>query len=191
MKPKQTLSKLNNLMKQLTFTAAEARQFDVHPSSLSYYVKTGDLERIGHGIYKDPHRVTHIEFQWEDLAYTVKIIPNGVVCLISALAYYQLTEEIPRLHWIAISHSTSTVKRKGVKTVRVRNMELGKTEVKIGEATLPIFDQERTIIDAFRYLSKEIAIKALKSALKPGHKPKVSLIKLKNYGLPLIPTYLR
>lgn len=43
----------------------------------------------------------------------------------------------------------------------MRNVDLEKTRIAIGEYKVQIFDRERCIIDAFRYLSKEIAIKAL------------------------------
>jgi hypothetical protein len=43
----------------------------------------------------------------------------------------------------------------------MRNTDLGKTHITLGEYNVQIFDRERCIIDAFRYLSKEIAIKAL------------------------------
>jgi len=47
--------------------------------------------------------------------------------------------------------------------VRMRNITLGRVKIKIGEYNIRIFDRERCIIDAFRYLSYEIAIKALKA----------------------------
>ena len=90
---------------------------------------------------------------------------GGVVCLISALAIYDLTEEIPRKHWIAIPHGTSVKASRKQKIVRYRNMELGKTEMNLEGTIVPIFDRERTIIDAFRLLSRETAIKALKAAI--------------------------
>jgi len=43
----------------------------------------------------------------------------------------------------------------------MRNIDLGKKDIAIGEYNVQIFDRERCIVDAFRYLSKEIAIKAL------------------------------
>jgi hypothetical protein len=36
---------------------------------------------------------------------------------------------------------------------------------------LPIFDRERTIVDAFRYLGRETALKALKKALTRRRHP--------------------
>jgi len=73
------------------------------------------------------------------------------------LALYELTDEMPREHWIAVPHSTTAPKRAGTRIVRMREMTIGKTTYTIGQETVVIFDRERTIIDAFRYLSKEIA----------------------------------
>ena len=55
----------------------------------------------------------------------------------------------------------------------MRNLELGQTEIHVGKNLLKIFDRERTVVDAFRYLSQEVAIKALQAYLRPtaNHKP--------------------
>jgi hypothetical protein len=44
----------------------------------------------------------------------------------------------------------------------MRNTDLGKETITIDEYKVHIFDRERTIVDAFRYLSKQIALKALR-----------------------------
>ncbi len=48
----------------------------------------------------------------------------------------------------------------------MRNAELGATTTKLGDVHVRIFNRERTVVDAFRYLDKEIAIKALKAYLQ-------------------------
>ena len=116
--------------------------------------------------YKNPSA-----FRFEDLIEAAYSVKEGVVCLISALAVYELTEEIPRQHWIAIRHDTSVKSKRGIKILRYRNIALGKTEIVLEGVKIPIFDRERTIIDAFRLLSRETAIKALKAAItKEGKK---------------------
>lgn len=63
----------------------------------------------------------------------------------------------------------------------MRNVELGRQEIQIGGSRVAIFDRERCVIDAFRYLSQEIAIKALKAYLfESSEKP--DLHKLSNYS---------
>jgi predicted transcriptional regulator of viral defense system len=101
---------------------------------------------------------------------------------VSALAIYDLTEEIPRQHWIAIGHGTSARGGRQIKIVRFRNLKLGKTEIDLEGVTIPIFDRERTIVDAFRLLSRETAIKALKAAIAKGGKNRLDLVKLEAYA---------
>lgn len=94
---------------------------------MSYYVKTHRIERIGHGVYRGVESTIAVDFQWEDLIIMAKSIPQGVICLISALALYELTEEMPREHWIAVPHSTTAPKRAHTRIVRMRDMNTGKT----------------------------------------------------------------
>ncbi|MFO2565665.1 type IV toxin-antitoxin system AbiEi family antitoxin domain-containing protein [Legionella pneumophila serogroup 1] len=185
---------MKDLFARPVFCAAEAREAGIHPSRLSYYVKTNRIERIGHGVYRGVESTVDADFQWEDLIIIAKSIPQGIVCLVSALALYELTDEMPRDHWIAVPHSTTAPKRDHTRIIRMRDMETGKTLYTIGRETVVIFDRERTIIDAFRYLSKEIAIKALKAAVSGRATKKLDIKKLqqyaRNFGLNLEPYIL-
>jgi len=173
---------LKKLLKKSLFLASEARKVGIHPSRLSYYVKIKLIERMGRGVYRGIHSAVNTDFQWEDLVLTVKSIPKGIVCLVSALAVYDLTEEIPRQYWIAIPHATTAPKRDNTRFVRMRDMRTGKRRIKLGEETIVIFNQERTIIDAFRYLSKEVAIKALKEAVSAKRQRKFDIKKFEKYA---------
>jgi predicted transcriptional regulator of viral defense system len=193
MKPKTAIQKIRPLITSPSFTSEEARKLGVSAASLAYYVKTRELERLARGVYKGINAPTIDSFQWEDLITAVKQTKSGVVCLVSALALYELTDEIPRQHWIAIPNSTRHRAPRSVRVVRMRNMSLGKTHIKIDNIIIPIFDRERTIIDAFKYLSKEIAIKALKRALTKSKKDKINLETLRSYANALrvnISTYI-
>lgn len=182
MKPSTSLTTLAPLLKKAYFTASEARSLGIQPSLLSYYVKTGYLKRISRGVYQNANYHNPSLFQWHDLIESLHTIKGGVICLISALSIYDLTEEIPRKHWIAIPHKTSIKADSMVKIVRYRNMHLGKTELKLEGVPIPIFDRERTIIDAFRLLSHEVAIKALKKALSKSGKNKLDIRRLEEYA---------
>ena len=173
---------LKKLLAKPLFRASDARKVGIHPSRLSYYVKIKLIERIGRGVYRGIHSEVNADFQWEDLILIAKSVPSGVVCLISALAVYELTDEIPRIHWIAIPHETTAPKRENTRFIRMRDMRTGITQYKLGKETIKIFDQERTIIDAFRYLSKEIAIKALKEVVRARKEKKFDLKKFQKYA---------
>ncbi len=182
MRPKTCLLALSPLLQNSSFTSKEARALGVPSEVLAHYVKTGKLKRIGRGLYRSTDYKTPSPTRWSDLAEVAASISGGVVCLISALAIYELTEELPRQHWISIRHGTSAKGTRQIKIIRLRDMQTGKTEIQLDGMSIPIFDRERTIVDAFRLLSRETAIKALKAAITEGGKNRLNLVKLEAYA---------
>ncbi len=182
MRQSQSLTKLSRLMKKPLFSAAEARKAGVHPRLLSYYSERGVLERVGRGKYRAVSVETGAAPQWEELALTAASIPNSVICLVSALVYYGFTDEIMRNYWIAVPHHARTIKQPKIRIVRMRNIRLGRETIQFGKLKVSIFDRERTVLDAFRYLGKETAIKALRAYLKPSRNRRVDLRKLQDYA---------
>jgi len=174
---------IRSLLIQPFFTADQANKLEVSSAHLAYYVKKGLLRRLSRGIYQSTdYQGPPENFRWEDLIEAVNSVPGGVICLISALAIYDITEEIPREHWIAVSHGTSIIRGEAFRIVRFRNMELGKTTIDLNGVKIPLFDRERTIIDSFRLLSRETAIKALKMALSKKGGERLDLRKLQSYA---------
>lgn len=178
MKSMTEFKKLEPLLERPLFRASDAKELGVSSSLLAYYVKQGLIERVARGVYRKPGVTPDVDFMWEDLVVTANSISNGVVCLISALSVYELTEEIPRKHWIAIPNATTAPKRKNIKAVRMRDIDTDVTTISLGGENIKIFTKERTLVDAFRFLSKEVAIKALRQAIK-GDK-KINLKKLQS-----------
>lgn len=176
------LNKLKKLLKNASFTAAQARAADVSPSLLAYYARKGKIEKLSRGVYRgNESERKEVPFEWEDLISTAESIPNGKICLLSALALYELTDEIPRQFWIAIPHRQFAPKRPKTKIVRMRDVRTGSTRLKLGSAKVRIFDPERTVVDSFRFLAPETAIKALKEYLSGKH-GKPDLVKLRQYS---------
>lgn len=182
MRPRICLEALAPLLRQPFFTSGQARAIGVSSSVLCYYVNAGKLKRIRRGVYQGTEHQNPSSLRWEDLIQAVYSIPDGVVCLVSALAIYDLTEEIPRQHWIGIRHGTSARSTRQIKIVRFRDIHLGKTQIELENVSVSIFDRERTIVDAFRLLSRETAIKALKTAIAKGGKNRLDLVKLEAYA---------
>lgn len=182
MKEKNALKKLEQLLTAPNFTSEEARNCGVSSATLAYYARIGEIERISRGLYRGAKVPEMISFQWEDLVTIIRSTQDGVICLVSALALYELTEEIPRQHWIAIKNTTSRHSDPMVKVIRMRNHTLGKTVMDIDGIPVPIFDKERTILDAFRYLSKETALKALKMGLQEPIGKRIDINKLRAYA---------
>ncbi len=182
MRQRTSLTVLTPLLKQPFFTSREALALGISSAVLAYYNNSGALIRIGRGLYRKAILKNKSSGRWDDLARAVASIPNGVICLISALNIYDLTEELPRQYWIGIPHETSAKSTRQTKITRFRNINLGKTEILLDGRTVPIFDRERTIIDAFRLLSRETAIKALKAAITMSGKNRLDIAKLETYA---------
>jgi len=182
MRPKSAIKQLHPLLQIPSFTTRDAARVGVNSATLGYYAKSGELERIDRGIYRSVHAPIIENFRWEDLIVAAQKVKGGVICLTSALAFYELTEEIPRQHWIAIENKTRHRADPSTKIVRMRNLTLGKTEEEIDKITVSIFDRERTIVDSFRYLSRETAIKSLKMAMGQKGTKKIDLEKIRKYA---------
>lgn len=173
---------LQALLKRPFFTGRDAKELGIKPSRLTYYVNKGVLERVSRGVYRNPNAVNDAPFEWQDLLEEAQAVPNGTICLISALNYYGMTVEVQRKFWIAIPHAAGALKRPKAKIIRMRNIELGRIPFRIGPYRTFIFDRERCVIDAFRYLPRESAVRILREYLKPTKERKPDLPKLGKYA---------
>jgi predicted transcriptional regulator of viral defense system len=172
----------SELITKSSFTTEEAKLSGLSPRMLSYYVEKGEIERIAKGVYRFSDYMAKDEnIQWEELAVAAQRISNGVICLVSALNFYELTDEMMKEHWVAVPHSNPHTHFPMTRVVRMRNMTLGIQKKKIANIDVKIFDVERTIVDSFRLLDFETAMKALKLYLS-GKCGKPNIKKLVQYS---------
>jgi predicted transcriptional regulator of viral defense system len=78
---------------------AEARRLGIHPRTLYQMRDEGLLEQLGKGVYR---LIEVPNFSEPDLVLVSKRIPQAIICLISALAYHEITTQIPHFVYIAI-----------------------------------------------------------------------------------------
>jgi len=100
-------------------------------------------------------------------------MPNGVVCLISALRQHELTTQLPHTVWMMISHKARTPKDPPValKVVRASGgaFTSGIETVAIEGVDVPIYGVAKTVADCFKYrhlVDEDVAIEALRDALR-------------------------
>lgn len=181
LRQKKSIIPIQKLLKKALVSSKDFRK-NGHPTGLlRYYEKKDRLKRVGRGLYVNTQNPPQIDFKWEDLVFAVLSIPNGVITGVSALDIYDLTDEIPREHWIAVPHGTSLVSRPIVRIIHTRNHDIGLSSIKLGNVAVPIYEPERVLIDAFKLTDKETAIKALQSAFKSGKK-QMNINKLVDYS---------
>lgn len=72
---------------------------DITAATISRMAQKGTLVQLSRGLYQLPDAPLDAN---HSLAEAAKLIPNGVICLNSALAFHELTDQIPAFVWVAI-----------------------------------------------------------------------------------------
>ena len=133
---------------------------------LSRLVNAGKLERVGRGVYSLPKRRIN---EHRSLAEAALQVPQGVVCLLSALRVHGIGTQAPFEVWIAIPHHwpTPRVDQPALRAVRMSSPSLseGVERVSIDGVEVPVFNPSKTVADCFKYRNKiglDVALEALR-----------------------------
>jgi len=153
---------------------ARARDFKAAGIPLVYLkrlTETGELVRLSRGLYQEPEHVG--EHTAHDLAEAARLVPGGVVSLISALHHHELTTQLPHAVWMTIPHKARTPNVQGLKLEIVRAtgevMTAGIEHVEVEGVLVPIYGVAKTVADCFkhrRHVGEDVAIEALRDALR-------------------------
>lgn len=146
---RQIILTSNGIAKTANFLAAGFSKTDIGKLH-----KDGYIERVHHGYYQ----LADYDVSEEQLLAT--LIPEGIVCVESALFYYGYSDFTPRIWTIAvprtIAHSKLKIEAIHCKAyyVPAEYHEIGKTVGTFNGVQLPVYDMERTICDCFKYRTK-------------------------------------
>jgi predicted transcriptional regulator of viral defense system len=141
----------------------------VSRTALSRLVSSGDVERVGRGLYMP--RTAKVTAH-HSLVEAIKRVPRGVVCLLSALRFHGMTTQNPHEIWIAIDVKA---RKPAVGALPLRIVRFSAALLTFGIEThalegtqVSITSRERTVADCFRYRNKvgvDVAIEALREFL--------------------------
>lgn len=157
-----------------TFTAAQAEQGGLTRRGLTSLQLDGAIERIGRGVY----RRSAAPLVDEELLEIAVKTHRPTLCLISALARHELTDQIPSKHDVAVPRG----EWQPAVSAAVRwhkfdraTFDVGRTEIEIdAEYKIGLYDAPRSIIDAFRLrhtIGPDVANEALRRWLRGGGRP--------------------
>lgn len=144
----------------------------IHTETLYAMRDAGVIEKLNWGLY----RLTELPPLSEpDLINVTLRIPNGVICLISALAFHRMTSQIPHEIYYALPRGTNRP-RIDYPPVRIFRFipgvfEAGMETHTVDHTPLRVYSMEKTIADCFKYRYKiglEIAIEALRNYQQKG-----------------------
>ena len=150
--------------------AAEAIRLGVHPRTLYAMRDAGTIERLSRGVYR---LASMPPLGNPDLVAVALRVPEGVLCLLSALAVHDISTQIPhevhvalkrgaepprlehppvRVFWFTGAAFTSGIERHVLDGVDVR-----------------VYGAAKTVADCFKYRNKlglDVALEALKLYLR-------------------------
>jgi predicted transcriptional regulator of viral defense system len=135
---------------------------------LSAMVAQGQLHHSGRGLYT-PAAASLT--QHHSLAQAAARVPAGVICLLTALRFHQLTLQNPHEVWLAISPDARKPKV-DAPPLRIARFSgpaftRGIEHHKIEGVSVPIYTAAKTVADCFKYRNKigiDVALEALRTA---------------------------
>lgn len=163
--PAQVIRKLAAQQGIVRLRDAQAR--GVHPEYLRRLASKGELARVGRGLYALPDaEIT----EHHSLAEVAARIPQGVVCLLTALRVHDLGTQNPKAVWLAIDRKAAVPRLKypPLRIVRFSKpaMTQGVEERRVEGVLVRLTTPVRTVVDCFKYRNKiglDIALEALRA----------------------------
>jgi len=137
---------------------------------LTRLTREGLVRRVGRGLYEvaDADWSAH-----HSLAEVAKRVPNGVVCLLSALQFHELTTQLPFEVWLAVDPKARVPRglTVAIRLLRFSGVALseGVEEHGIDGVAVHITSPARTVVDCFRYRNKvglDVALEALRDCYR-------------------------
>jgi predicted transcriptional regulator of viral defense system len=143
-----------------------ALRFGIHPETLYGMRDSGSLESLGRGLY----RLSDLPpLGNPDLVTVGMKVPRGVICLVSALAFHELTTQIPHEVYVALPRGTEPPRLEHPPLREFwfskKAFEFGVEAHQLDGQQVRIYSAEKTIADCFKYRSK-IGMDTAREALK-------------------------
>ncbi|MBF0501973.1 MAG: type IV toxin-antitoxin system AbiEi family antitoxin domain-containing protein [Candidatus Riflebacteria bacterium] len=145
---------------------ADAIRAGIHPRTLYNLRNNGTIEQLSRGVFR---LADHTPVSNPDLVVVALRIPNGIICLVSALAFHGITTQIP--------HAVSIAQAKGSELPRLAfpplivhrfsgpSLNSGIEIHFIDGVPVKIFSPEKTLADCFKFRNKiglDIFLEALR-----------------------------
>jgi len=165
---------VNELKRRGILKAEEILRLGISREYLRKLCRKGAVRRIARGFYVD----AGYEYSaMQSIAEVSKLVPRGVICLLSALRLYGFTTQNPFEVWIAIERRAWKPQIKG--TTRIRYIRFSGKAFRSGVQTktvdnmkVRVYSPAKTAADCFKYRNK-IGLDAALEALREGYREKL------------------
>jgi predicted transcriptional regulator of viral defense system len=161
---------IGRLSAQGVLRARDAEAHGFARTVLARLVQSGELERVGRGLYV-PAKAKITEHH--SLVEGAVRVPHGVVCLLSALRFHGMGTQNPHEVWLAIDVKAwkPVADSPPLRIVRFSGAALiyGIEVHKLEGVDVRITSREKTVADCFKYRNKiglDVALEALREYLR-------------------------
>lgn len=132
--------------------------------------RQGKVVRSGRGLYSLPDAAITERHSYAEVA---RRVPGSIFCLLSALAFHEITTQSPASVWIALPKGARrpAISTPSLRVVRLSGPSLteGIENHKVEGVPIRIYSVAKTVADCFKFRNKvglDVAIEALKDALR-------------------------
>lgn len=140
----------------------------IPPRYASRLAQRGLLERIDRGVYAATEGEIH---EYQSLVEASRRIPQGVICLLSALRFHNLTTQAPFEVWVMVDDHAYAPRatQLPLRIVYASGASLteGVEEHRVQATPIRITCPAKTVADCFKYRSKvglDVALEALRES---------------------------
>jgi predicted transcriptional regulator of viral defense system len=145
---------------------SEALKLGVHPQTLYALRDEGRLTRLDRGLYT---LADAPEPANPDLIVVARRVPRGVVCLLSALAFHELTTQLPHQVHIALRRGTKSprLSHPPLRVFRFSGLAFsqGVETHRIDGSEIRVYAPAKTMADCFKFRNQiglDVALEALR-----------------------------
>jgi predicted transcriptional regulator of viral defense system len=145
---------------------ADLEIFGITRARLYSLVQKGLVERCGRGIYVARNHALTAEHV---LAQAAKLVPSGVLCMLTALRFHGLTTQSPAEVWIALQEKARKPRLDYPRLRIVRFSGAALTEGieahSVEGVNIRVYSAAKTVADCFKFRNKigiDVAVEALR-----------------------------
>lgn len=160
---------LRHIRKTGILRPKELKKLRVRQETLWRLYKQGRLERMGRGVYGLPDRQVSERHSFAEAA---KKVPNGIICLLSALRFHNLTTQSPFEVWMAIDRKAWQPRPGPGLAFRFYRfsgsaLTAGVERHVVDGVPVRVYGVSKTVADCFKFRNKvglDVALEALREA---------------------------
>ena len=160
----------DDLRERSMMTTSELQSSGVSREYVRRMANAGRLERVARGLYRLPGADISAN---HSIVEAARLIPNGVVCLLSALRVHQVTTQSPFEVWVAVEGGAWRPRPASIPVRVVRPhgpaFQEGIEYLDIEGIPVRVYSLAKTVVDCFKYRNKiglDVSLEALRESIR-------------------------